>query len=178
MNIEKEIHDDLRKFLVGMERLDERLPECPDLEELWPDVCRAYLPDGAKEYAEYPVVSLGWMMFVGMALAKYWDTDWEKFSKEGGSLLYRSLRDARGYDNMDDYILEDVLGVDKEEGEKISKVAGECAARLYHRLQTSGLEPGTQAAAEAYIAALHQLYLFGIYTELNALGYHMTKLGE
>lgn len=177
MEIENKIKDDLTRYLQGEKRLDEHLPECPDLEELWPAVRDAYLPDGTREFAQYPIVSLGWIMFVGMALAVYWDTDWEKYSKEGGATLYKSLRDARGYDNMDDYILQDVLGLDDKEAEAVSSMVGECSARVYHTLQTSHIEPGTTDAAQAYLDALHQLYLMGIYTELNALGYHMTQLG-
>ncbi|MBD5191228.1 MAG: hypothetical protein HDS93_05155 [Bacteroidales bacterium] len=174
--IEKEIHDDLRRYLTDKGLLDERLPECPDVEELWPAVRDAYLEDGVREFNEYPVVSLGWIMFVGMALAKCWDTDWEEYSKAGGAQLYTTMRDERGYDNLDDFILESVLGLDKEEAEKTSAIVGECAARVFHKLQTCGLEPGTEDAARAYLDALHQLYLMGIYTELNALGYHMTKM--
>lgn len=177
MDFEKMIHDDLYRYLTGIKRLDEMKPECPDLEELWPAVRDAYLPEGTREFPDYPVVSLGWMMFVGMAFAMYWDTDWEKYSKEGGAILYKSLRDARGYDNMDDYIMQDVLGLDDEETEKVNLMVGECAARVWHAMQTSHVEPGTTQALDAYVAALHQLYLMGIYTELNALGYHLTKVG-
>lgn len=173
----EELHKDLKRYLTGEKRLDEMLPQCPDLEELWPAVRSAYVPDGVKEYAKYPIVSLGWIMFVGMGLAKYWDDDWEKYSKVGGAELYKSMRDARGYDNMDDYILEAVLGLDKDEAEKVSQMVGECAARTYRLLNTSHLEAGTEDAARAYLAALEQLYLMGIYTELNALGYHLTKVG-
>lgn len=174
---EQKLHKDLIRFLQGEKRLDEMLPECPDLEELWPAVRDAYLPDGVREYRDYPLTSLGWIMFVGMGMAKYWDDDWEKYSKIGGAELYKSMRDAKGFDNLDDYVTEAVLGLDKEESEKVSQMVGECAARTYHLLNTSHLEGGTKEAAEAYLDALHQLYLLGIYTELNALGYHMTKMG-
>ncbi len=174
---EKELKEDLKLYLRSEKRVDEMLPECPDLEELWPSVRDAYLPDGVREFANYPVVSLGWIMFVGMGLAKYWDDDWEKYSKVGGAELYMSMRDARGYDNMDDYILQDVLGLQGEEAEAVSKMAGECAQRTYRKLLASEFENGTAEAAGAYIDALHQLYLMGIYTELNALGYHLTKMG-
>lgn len=177
MDFEKQTKDDLHRFFHAVGRVDEKLPECIDLEEIWPDVEEAYLPDGVREYGGYPVVSLGWMMFVGMAMAKYWDEDWTAFSEEGGAAIYRRLRDARGYDNMDEYILQEVLGLSGDEEEKMSKTVGECAARVHHALLTSGIEPGTKAAVEAYIAALHSLYTLGVALELNALGYHMTKLG-
>ncbi len=177
MDFEKNIQKDLTRYLRGLGRLDEMLPECPDLEQLWPSLAEAYLPDGVREFGGYPVVSLGWMMFVGMAMAKYWDTDWEKYSQEGAKGIYERLRDARGYDNLDDFVLGDVLGLEGKEAEDISAMAGECAARVYHALTTSHIEAGTPEAARAYMAGLHQLYLMGVYTELNALGYHLTKVG-
>lgn len=174
--IEREIREDLERYLKAEGLLDERLPECPDVEELWSDVRDAYLPDGVREYGEYPVTSLGWIMFVGMAMAKFWDTDWEEYSKAGGKQLYEKMRDEKGYDNLDDFILTQVLGLGEKEAEKTASIVGECAARVYHKLRTSNLEPGSEEAAHAYLSALHQLYLMGLYVELNALGYHMTKM--
>lgn len=174
---EEEIHADLHRFLVAVGQMDEKMPECPDLDELWPQIENSYLPDGIREFTDYPLVSLGWIMFIGMALAKYWDEDWIKYSEEGGEKLYISLRDARGYDNLDDYVLEDVLGLSKEEQEKESSIVGECAARVISAIHHSGIEPGTENALRAYKASLHQLYLMGVAMELNALGYHMTAIG-
>ena len=73
---EKGLQTDLHKYLVSIGKVDKILPETPDLEDTWPEVRDAYLPDGIREFADYPVVSLGWMMFIGMAVAKYWDEDW------------------------------------------------------------------------------------------------------
>ncbi len=174
---EEDIKKDLHRFLVGVGSMDEKMPECPDLDEMWPDIERAYLPDGVKEFTDYPLVSMGWIMFIGMALAKYWDEDWIKYSEEGGVKIYYRLRDARGYDNLDDYILEDVLELKGEKAEKVSSIVGECAARVLSALHHSGIEPGTEKAVRAYEACLHQLYLMGVAMELNALGYHMTAIG-
>lgn len=176
MEIEQYIKEDLTGYLTSIDRIDAHIPECPDLEELWPVIIDEYLPDGVKEYNSYPLVSLGWIMFVGMALAKFWDEDWGKYGKDGGMGLYPSLRDAEGFDNMDDYILQRILGLEDEEAEKVSKIAGECAARVYRTLQKSAIEPGTRDAVMAYIGALHQLYLSGIYMQLRAMGYHMTGI--
>lgn len=175
--IEKHIREDLNNFLRSQDAVDEKLPECPDVEELWPSVEEAYIPDGVREFTEYPVVSLGWIMFVGMAFSKYWDEDWTAYSEAGGRKLYVDLRDVDGYDNLDDTVLYKVLGLDEAEGERMTKIVGECAQRVLHTLQTCGVEPGTREAALLYVYSLHQLYLFGVYMELNALGYHMTKMG-
>ncbi len=176
MEFEKKLIDDLHKYLVAEGKVDEKMPECPDLEELWKPVAKAYLPDGVREFQEYPVTSLGWIMFVGMALAKFWDEDWEKYSKESGESLYKQLRDAKGYDSMDDHILESILGLQGEDSEKTAKIVGECASRTLSALNHSGIEPGTKEASQAFIASLHALYTMGIAMELNALGYHMTPM--
>lgn len=175
--IEKNITDDLKSFLLSQKLIDEKLPECPDVEELWPKVEEAYVPDGVREFTDYPVVSLGWPMFVGMAFAKYWDVDWTAYANVGGKKLYEDLKNVDGYDNLDDTVLYKVLGLDTEEGEKMSKVVAECAQRVYHLLLTCGVEAGSKDAALLYVYSLKQLYYFGMCMELNALGYHMTKMG-
>lgn len=166
------LHKDLHAYLKAEGLTDEKFPECPDVEEKWPSIESAYFPDGAKEFQDFPLVSLGWAMFIGMAIAKFWDFDWEQYGKESGETLYVSLRDAKGFDNMDDYILEDVLGYDKEQSEKMSTIVGECAARTLSALNHSHFEAGTSEAVEAYRTALYELYLAGMALELNALGYH------
>ena len=173
---EDKVRTDLIEFLQRKEALDQHVPECPDVEERWGEIAREYLPDGAREFQQYPVVSLGWMMLVGMAMAYYWDTDWAKYSAE--TKLYEQLRDRRGYDNMDETVVNDVLGYAGEAAEKITELVAECASRVYNLLSHEQVEPGTEAAFGSYIAALHQLYLAGMAMQLNALGYHMTPLQQ
>lgn len=174
VDFEEKVRKDLITFLQHKEALDPHVPECPDVEEKWSEIARAYLPDGTREFAGYPVVSLGWMMLIGMAMAYYWDTDWEKYSNRKD--LYEELRDKRGYDNMDEVIVNDILGYATPEADKISDLVAECASRVYSIISHEHVEPGTPAALGCYIAALHQLYLAGMAMELNALGYHMTPL--
>lgn len=169
---EEKVRKDLIEFLQRKEALDDHVPECPDVEERWSEIAHAYLPDGAREFQDYPVVSLGWMMLIGMTLSYYWDTDWEKYSKMKN--IYEDIRDRKGYDNMDETVVQDILGYRDEAAEKVTELVAECAARVYSLINHSHVEPGTEAALGCYIAALHQLYLAGMAMELNALGYHMT----
>lgn len=74
-DFEKQLHEDLHEFLLSIKEVDERLPECPDVEEKWKPIAKAYIPDGIKEFQNFPTASLGWMMYIGMAVAKIWDTD-------------------------------------------------------------------------------------------------------
>lgn len=171
---EKGIRKDLHQYLLSRGEVDERLPECPDVEGKWENIAQAYAIDGIREFNEYPTVSLGWMMYIGMAVARFWDAEWEIYSKVEN--LYAYMRDKRGYDSMDEYIRQDVLLLGGEDYEAIEKLTGECAARVYSSLRHQHIEPGTKEAFNAYIVCLHQLYLMGAAVQLKRMGYHMTKM--
>ncbi|MDY5824315.1 MAG: hypothetical protein SPJ99_05605, partial [Candidatus Coprenecus sp.] len=63
--LEREFHN----YLVQKGVVDERLQSTVDIEERWHTVATSYIPDGIKEFQNYPEASLGWMMYTGMALA-------------------------------------------------------------------------------------------------------------
>ena len=171
---EEKLRQDLHQFLLSMKEVDERLPECPDVEGKWEEIAKAYLPDGIREFQDYPSASLGWMMYIGMAVARYWDSEWEIYSKLPD--LYAYMRDKRGYDSMDEYIREEVLLLSGADYTAIEKTVGECASRVYNVLMHQRLEPGTKEAFNGYVACLHQLYLMGAAIQLKRMGYHMTKM--
>ena len=171
---EDNLHEDLHQFLLSMKEVDERLPECPDVEDKWEPIAKAYIPDGIREFQGFPSASLGWMMYIGMAVAKLWDTEWEIYSKLDD--LYAYLRDKRGYDSLDEYIREEVLQLTGIDYTVLEKLVGECASRVYSALMHQRIEPGTKEAFNAYVSCLHQLYLMGAAMQLKSMDYHMTKI--
>ena len=173
-NFEDKLHDDLHQFLLSIKEVDQHMPECPDVEEKWEDIAKAYIPDGIREFQDYPSASLGWMMYIGMAVAKMWDTEWEIYSKIED--LYVYMRDKRGYDSMDEYIREELLLLQGADYKALENVVGECASRVHNALMHQNIEPGTKAAFETYVACLHQLNIFGAAMQLKRMGYHMTKM--
>ena len=175
-DFETRLNKDLQTYLTGVGLIDKHLPECPDVEDKWKEIGEAYLPDGIREFSGYPTVSLGWMMFLGMAITKYWDEDWDKYSSAEN--LYEQIRNARGYDNMDEYILEEILKLDADTRTKISKTVAECAFRTESILRHEPIEPGSEEAFRAYIYSLRQMYAMGMAMELKRLGYHMTELAN
>ena len=173
--VEQIFHDDLYGYLRSLDLVDERIPEAPDLDELWFKIGQSYMTDGIREYnTGYPSVALGWMMFIGMAVAKYWDVEWEVYGKVPD--LYVYLRDRIDFDHMDDYILDKVLCLDADTRKKMNDAVAESASRTYNMMSHMCLEPGTAAAMRAFTAALHQMYVMGVAVELKTLGYNMTKL--
>ena len=141
------IRQDLHQFLLSMKEVDERLPECPDVEEKWEAIAKAYIPDGIKEFNDYPTASLGWMMYIGMAVAKYWNAEWEVMEQREQSQACLDFAESRQ---------------NSTEGQIYSKI--------------ENIEPGTKEAFNAYVSCLHQLYLMGVSMQLKRMGYHMTKM--
>ena len=94
-SFEEQLRKDLHQFLLSMKEVDERMPECPDVEDKWEEIAKAYIPDGIREFQDFPSASLGWMMYIGMAVAKMWDTDDGRIHPRGSAVaagrgLYRS----------------------------------------------------------------------------------------
>lgn len=163
--------NDLHRFLLEHGAVDERLPECPDVEGKWTAIAESYLPDGAREFSDYPVASLGWMMFIAMAVAKFWDLDWERYDKVDD--LYLMLRDKRGYDHLDEYILDEVLDLHGDDAEQMQNLVGDCAERVKRAIYRLDVEPGTVDALRAYVTGLQCLFQMGMAVQLKAMGYHM-----
>lgn len=168
---EEKIRQDLQGFLLLKNEIDVRFPQAIDIEEKWQSIGEAYIPDGAREFGKYPTASLAWMMYVGMAVAQYWDLDWEVYGNLDNIYLY--LREKEGYDTMDEYVRRDVLRLKGDDFTATETLVEECAARTYAALRREDIEPGTRDAFMAYVACLHQLYLMGMAVQLHRLGYKM-----
>lgn len=179
---EEQVRKDLHQYLVMMGKADEHFPEAPDIEEKWDEILKEYIPDGVREFNDYPTVSLGWIMYVGMAVAKLWDCDWAYYSTLPN--LYTHLRDKRGFDTMDEYIREEVLELTDTPTPASAltpfaaaeKLVAECASRTYNRFCHAPFENGTKESFNGYVSCLHQLYLMGAAMQLKEMGYKMTKI--
>ena len=55
---EEKFRDDLVTYLQGKDLVDSMLPDAPDIEEKWTASLKPNLPDGTREFAAYPTVSL------------------------------------------------------------------------------------------------------------------------
>lgn len=173
-DFEEQLGKELQAYLIQKNEIDIRFPQAPDIEDKWTSVAQSYLPDGVREFREFPSASLGWMMFVGMAVTQFWEEDWEIYGQMPD--LYLFLRDKEGFDTMDEYVRREVLHLKDEKYELTGKLVSECAQHTHSFLQHAHIEPGTREAFEAYVCCLHQLYLMGMAIQLHRLGYSMQPL--
>ena len=54
MSFEDRLYNDLHGYLCANGEVDKRMPECPDVEDKWQQIAKAYLPDGIREFNGYP----------------------------------------------------------------------------------------------------------------------------
>ena len=172
ITFEQKLQRDLYAYLLSRHEVDERKPEAFDIEARWEGILQSYLPDGVREFADYPLSSLGWMMYIGMAVAQFWDEDWPAYEKIDD--LYLFMRDKSGYDLLDEYIRGCILGLKEPDFDTTEALVQECTQQAYTLLHHEQLEPGTESAFRGYVACLHQLYLMGAAVQLHRLGCHMT----
>lgn len=173
-NFETKVHESLYSYLRQLNLIDERMPDMPDIEGKWTSIAETYITDGVREFNDYPEVSLGWMMYVGMAVAQFWDEDWTSYADRDD--IYLSLRDKQGFDYMDEHIRRDILKLQDDDFRATEKYVGECAQRTLSTLRRESIQPSTPEAFRAYVVCLHQLYIMGAAVQLYLLGYKMTKI--
>lgn len=182
MNIDKEYLDryqdcltqHLLRILTSMGMLEGTLLESPDINEKWEQVAQSYIADAVKEIADYPTVSLGWAMYLGMAVAHYWDEDWEVY----GNLpnIYEYIRDKRGFDYMDEVVRGDILMLKDKDYDQMEKVVQGCAQQVLNQIRHENIEPQSPQAFHVYTRSITVLYKLGAAIELKSLGYKFEKV--
>ena len=74
-DFEQALRTDLHQYLLSLDKVDERLPEAPDIEELWSKIGESYLPDGMEDPGLYQPVPRGLEIKIGEKLAHLRELD-------------------------------------------------------------------------------------------------------
>lgn len=186
------LQNNLTQLLRNKKIIGERLPETPDISEMWERMVETYCADAVKEIAKYPTVALGWAMYLGMGIAKYWDDDWETYSKHPN--LYEHIRDIRGFDYMDEVVRGELLGLSQvkinfpdQPADNIfctpnitpyascEELVRSCAQMAHDQIRHEQIEPSSPLAYYTFIASVRILYLMGAAVGLRKCGYDMQK---
>ncbi len=154
--------------------LNGQLLDSPDISEYWLTVAKDYMSDAVPQIADYPLCALGWAMYLGMAIAKFWDTDWEKYSKAEN--IYCQLRDDRGFDYLDEVVRGKVLNLEGQEFDRMERVVQDCSQTVLSLIRKEQIEPATPLAFQVYMASINTLYRIGAAIILRSLGYNFVKM--
>ena len=112
-----------------------------------------------------------------MAMAALWDSDWEQYGAIPAGELYQQIRDARGWDELDEYVLEEAIGLRKEsdEAKRYTAFLRRATEQAYSALMHERAEPSTPLAFQLYGRTLYALYRLGVALGLNLLGYKLHR---
>ena len=171
---EKNLREALLNLCTKGKWLDGKLLFTDDLAEKWKAIAPEYLHDAVRQVADYPMVSVAWAGYVGMAVAKWWDEDWAVL----GASPYSSLYGERGFEDMDEHIMKDILGLDLEgdEAAQLEDLMRQCATTSIGFIRHENIEPQSVRAFHVYARAVKVMFEIGASLELRRLGYQWNKL--
>ena len=140
----------------------------PDIDEAWVRYAPSYYGDAVHEFNGYPEFTLACAGYLGMAVAALWDRDWPRYRETP----YAFFQGARGFDDMDDHITEEILKDRKFSQAAMQSLSG----AAYHYLMKEHPEAGTVEAYRLFLAAGEVMFKIGAAIELHRLGYKYEKV--
>ena len=170
---ETKIQNELLKLCTSYKFLDGSLLSSEDVEARWEALSLDYIADAVAQINEYPAVAVAWAGYMGMAVAHRWDDNWEQYSNEE----YRALYGENGFDDMDEHILRDIVGLplDSQEAKDIEEMMRRCAYSLLSVIRHENIEPQSPMAYYTFARAAKVMYRIGASIELKRLGYKFEK---
>lgn len=173
-SFETTLQNGLIKVCQGAGYLKEGLLESPDLEGKWDEYIKDYIADAVHNFNEYPEAALAWAGFLGMGVASAWDRNWDNYRDKPYTFYYGS----RGWDDMDEHILYDFLGLDSDKGKRLSDTLESCALACLGLLQHESIETQTARGFYCLSRAYTVFYRIGVSLELERLAYRKVLINK
>jgi hypothetical protein len=172
---EKKVERLLLEYCVSRQWTGKQLLEVVEIDEKWNEIAPEYMVNAVPEIAQYPQVALAWAGYIGMALATFWDTRWVDYAND--KTIYQQLLQARGFDEMDEYITEDVLKIKLEsfEGKQLVSKMQSLAQFVLDLIRKEQIAPQTKDAFHVFARSVKLLFKFGVAIELYRRGYKYEK---
>lgn len=148
----------------------DRLLMSDDIMERWDALIKDYIAEAVEQFNDYPDSTIAWAGFVGMAVAHYWDEDWAAHCADSLESMYGE----RGWDDMDEHILRDILGLplDSEDAKHIVGVMQSCAEAVQVLIRREGVQPQTEDGFFVLARSYTVMFRMGASMELQRLKYH------
>ena len=151
--------------------------ECPDVQEKWDaGYLKDYVADAVLNFNSYPDAALAWAAFLGMGVAVMWDRDWTA----GSAMAYKDYYGSRGWDDMDEHILHDLmyLNLEKDEAKRISSVMLSCSQATQELIRREGIEPQTSRGFFVLVRCYCVFFKLGATIALRRLGYKKVLMNQ
>lgn len=171
---ENRIQTELVKVATDAGVLEGSILTTEDIEGKWKEIAPEYVADAVIQVKDYPTVSVAWASYLGLGIAYGWDADWEKCSQAP----YKSYYGSQGFDNMDDHIVEDVLGLALDSGDavRIGNVIRNCGEAAVAAIRHENADPQTQMAFHLFARTCKVMFRIGVSIGLKRLGYRFERV--
>jgi hypothetical protein len=145
-----------------------------DISVQWERFQHEYIADAVTQIADYPEVSVAWAAYLGLAVAEGWDRDWEKLSQSP----YTSFYGQQGFDDMDDNILMNHLGLalDSDEAQRYVSLFRTCAKIVTSSIRREQIPPQSPLAYHCFVIVCRLMFNLGASLRLKHLGYSLQKV--
>ena len=173
-NFEEGLRKELLRLCSQEQWLDKTLLESEDITRYWEGAEDKYVADAVPNVQQYPLVSVGWATYLGMAVAYCWDVDWKTYQH----VPYEQFYGDEGFDNMDDHIVRDILGLPLKDNDalRLRKFIQRLAQTTVSKIRHEQIEPSTPMAYHIFMRACKVMFAIGAAMELHALGYKFEKI--
>lgn len=173
-NFESRMTDGLLRLCKQYGMLDGILLATDDIDARWQDFAPEYMADAVPNIADYPTVAIAWAGYVGMAVAHLWDEDWALHCNDD----YKSLYGSAGFDDMDENIVQNVLGfhLESQEAKNIEQMMRRLGETALTMIRRENIEPQSPMAFHIYARVVKVVYRIGAAIELRRLGYKFEQV--
>ena len=171
---EENLQIELLKMCRSLGMLDSELLSSEDIDQKWKEWAPEYIAEALPEVNSYPEFAIACAGDVGMAVAKWWDVDWGRHH----SASYASLHGPRGFDDMDEYIVQNILGLalDSPEAKQIMNILLCCAQKAVNFIRHEHIESQTAKAFHIFARTAKVMFRPGAALQLRQLGYKFQKV--
>jgi hypothetical protein len=173
-NFEKTLSEQLTKTLSEKGLLGGYTFEVEELTELWHRCAPDYMADAVPQIADYPLAAIAWAAYFGAGAAVLWDK--QKITE--GENTYLRLRDARGFDEMDeyaDYLMLD-NGIKQADIDKLEDALRSAAQSAETAIRKEGIEPQSVMAFHIFARTTKVMFEVGVAVQLRKMGYNYVKV--
>lgn len=173
-SFEDKLQEELLRLCTSYNMLDGKLLATDDIDNQWNVLAPEYMADAVGQINEYPTVSVAWAAYLGLVIAYGWDTDWDFISKAA----YQSFYGEQGFDDMDEHIVRDLLGIplDSEEAQNLESMIRRSAQTAVALIRAEQIEPQSPMAFYVFARAVKVMFRIGAAIELKRLGYKFEKV--
>jgi len=171
---EEKLQQEILKMCKSLGMLDSELLSSEDIDQKWKEWAPEYIAEALPEVNSYPEFAIACAGYVGMAVAQWWDQGWGRHH----GAKYESLHGPRGFDDMDEHIVQNILdlSLDSPQAKQIVNILLCCAQKAVTFIRHEHIEAQTVKAFHIFARTVKVMYRTGAAIQLRRLGYKFHKV--